>query len=85
MRARLVANQLLQFEHEEDFQDFMIRFHCLPYATDFKFEVNSYINDYYALQAERAAAEKLSYGNMHHRKGDYSEKLSTIEEDNEYV
>lgn len=55
-RARLLANQLIQFEQESDFQEFMVRFHCLPYATEFKFEVNAHINDHYALKAERAAA-----------------------------
>lgn len=54
VRARLIANQLIKFDKEPDFHDFMTRFHCLPYATDFKFEVNMHINEYYAMASERS-------------------------------
>lgn len=59
VRAHLIANQLLKYDNEPDFQDFMVRFHCLPYATDFKFEVNAYINEYYALKSERSVQSAL--------------------------
>lgn len=54
VRARLIANQLIKFDKEPDFHDFMTRFHCLPYATDFKFEVNMHINEYYSMASERS-------------------------------
>lgn len=59
LRAKLTANQLLQYDQEVDFQTFMIRFHCLPYATEFKFEVNMHINDHYAVSEERLREEEL--------------------------
>jgi hypothetical protein len=59
LRAKLTANQLLQYELESDFHSFMTRFHCLPHATQFKFEVNIHINDHYAIVSERLREEEL--------------------------
>lgn len=62
IRARLIANQLIKYEGEPDFQNFMMRFHCLPYATDLKFEVNMHINDYYAEKNRLLDEELLKNG-----------------------
>ena len=59
LRAKLAANQLLRYESESDFHSFMTRFHYLPFATQFKFEMNMHINDYYAVVSERIREEEL--------------------------
>ena len=59
MRAHLIANQLLKYQHEPDFHEFMTRFHTLPYATEFKFEVNTHINEHFAAIAERSLIEEI--------------------------
>lgn len=46
LQSRLVAHTVVKYEHLPQFQDFMERYHCFPYVTEFKFPINMWINEF---------------------------------------